>query len=239
VGLNKRRSFPALLFVARDLRRLEMEMRAAWIPALLFLSLTAVADEALWNKLQQDPHMVVLVRNAESAGNRDGANMFAWDSTGKCTGESTLTATGRTRARKYGSVFAMRGVTPVVISSPVCRCTETAQIACGRCLTDPGLRQRPPEDRRGQEAFLNTASALLGKQRGNLPVVFVNHRFNIDVLTMELIDTGELLAGTVTEDGEIEVLGNIRLEMWENFLAKCSTTHVPRPDGLRCTSAAG
>ncbi len=187
-------------------------MRATWIFALLFSPLAAIADEALWQKLQQDPHMVVLMRNAESTGNRDGANMLAWDATGKCAGESTLTEKGRAQAKEIGAVFAKRGITPVVISSPMCRCKETAQIAFGKYLIDPDLRQRPPEDRQGQEAFLATASALLSKHRSKSPIVFVNHRPNIDALTMELINIGELLVGTLTANGEIEVLGRIQLE---------------------------
>jgi len=189
-----------------------MKMRTTWAIALFSVSLAAVADEALWQKLQRDPHMVVLMRNAESSGNRDGSNMLVWDSTGKCTGESTLTAEGRDQAKEVGAVFAEHGVAPIVISSPMCRCTETAQLAFGKYLTDPGLRQRPAEDVQGQEAFQAIASALLSKHRGRSPVVFVNHRPNIDALTMELINIGELLVGTLTEDGEIEVIGKIRLE---------------------------
>ena len=48
--------------------------------------------------------------------------------------------------------------------------------------------------------------------RGSAPIVFVNHRPNIDALTMELIEIGELLIGTVTEDGEVELVGKIRVE---------------------------
>jgi len=138
--------------------------------------------------------------------------MLVWDSTGKCAGESTLTAEGRDQARRVGAVFAGHGVRPIVISSPMCRCTETAQLAFGKYLTDPGLRQKAAEDVEGQEAFQEVASALLSKHRGKLPIVFVNHRPNIDALAMELINIGELLVGTLAEDGEIEVLGKIRLE---------------------------
>ena len=73
-------------------------MRATWVIVLISLSFAAIADETLWQKLQRDPHMVVLMRNAESSGNRDGANMLVWDSSGKCIGESTLTAEGRDQA---------------------------------------------------------------------------------------------------------------------------------------------
>ena len=179
---------------------------------LLAASFSAVADEYLWGQLQNDPHMVVLMRNAESSGNKDGANMLVWDSTGKCAGESTLTPLGREQAEAIGAAFAERGVKPIVISSPMCRCKETARIAFGDYETDPGLRQTSTADTEGQEVFQATASALLRKHRGKLPIVFVNHRPNIDAMTMELIKIGELLVGSVTEDGEIEVLGRILLE---------------------------
>jgi hypothetical protein len=47
---------------------------------------------------------------------------------------------------------------------------------------------------------------------GAAPIVFVSHRPNIDLLTMELIDSGELLVGKVTGNGEIDVLGKIRIQ---------------------------
>jgi len=186
-------------------------MPALWIIMLSSLSLAASADEALWQSLRRDSNMVVLVRNAESSGNRDGANMLVWDSTGKCAGESTLTASGSIQAKRIGAEFERRGIKATVISSPMCRCTETAKIAFGKYLTHPGLRQKATDDVQGQEEFDAVASALLSKHRGKSPIVFVNHRPNIDALTMELIKLGELLVGTVAEDGEIEVLGKIRL----------------------------
>ena len=131
----------------------------------------------------------------------------AWDASGKCEGESTLTAEGKSQAKRIGVAFAEHGIRPTVISSPMCRCTETAQIAFGKYSTDPDLRQKPTADALGQEMFQARASELLRQNRGNAPIVFVNHRPNIDSLTMELIDIGELLIGSVTEDGEVEVIG--------------------------------
>ena len=187
-------------------------MRALWIIMLSSWSFSAVANDVLWESLRRDSNMVVLMRNAESTGNRDRANMLVWDSTGKCVGESMLTASGRSQARRIGAEFEKRGIQATVISSPMCRCTETAKIAFGKYLTDPVLRQYPLDDVQGQASFHEVASALLSKYRGESPMVFVNHRPNIDTLTMELVNIGELLVGTVTKDGEIDVLGKIRLE---------------------------
>ncbi|MCP5413377.1 MAG: histidine phosphatase family protein [Chromatiaceae bacterium] len=188
------------------------KMRITLMISILLLSFVAVADNGLWLKLQYEPNMVVVMRNAESSGNRDGNNMFAWDSSGKCIGESTLTPEGKTQAQRIGEAFARRGIEPLVITSPMCRCRETAQIAFGKFVTDPELRQKPPESDQGFETFQTVAGTMLAEHRGMLPVVFVNHRPNIDALTMELLKIGELLVGVITEDGEIETLGIIQLE---------------------------
>jgi phosphohistidine phosphatase SixA len=207
------RTQTTLCFVCvAQFQRLEIKMRTTLFVILLFLSSVGAADELLWQKVEQEPNIVVFMRNAESSGNRDGSNMLKWDSSGKCIGESTLTSTGRVQAKRVGEAFEKRGIKPLVISSPMCRCKETAQIAFGEFLTDPDLRQRPAIDTVSQEAFQKTASELFTKHRGKSPIVFVNHRPNIDALTMELISIGELLVGTLDEDGEIEVLGKIRLE---------------------------
>jgi len=187
-------------------------MRVIWMVSFLFVLSSATADESLWRMLKQDPNMIVLMRNSESSGNRDGANMLNWDASGECKGESTLTDDGKAHARKIGAAFSKHGIRPKAISSPMCRCTETAEIAFGEYLTAPELRQKPSEDTQGQDAFQAKAGELLGIHRGSTPIAFVNHRPNIDSLTLELIDIGDLLIGVVAESGEIEVVGKIRVE---------------------------
>jgi phosphohistidine phosphatase SixA len=187
-------------------------MRISLKISVLLLSFSAFADDALWQKLQQEPNMIVVMRNAESSGNRDGTNMLTWDSSGKCIGESTLTVEGKTQAKRMGEAFTKRGIKPLVITSPMCRCRETAQIAFGEFVTDPELRQMPPENAQALEVFQTIAGTMLAEHRGRTPVVFVNHRPNIDALTMELLKIGELLVGVITEDGEVETLGRINLE---------------------------
>jgi hypothetical protein len=94
----------------------------------------------------------------------------------------------------------------------MCRCKETAHIAFGEFISDPDLRQRPLGNDQALEAFQAVAATMLAEHRGKAPIVFVNHRPNIDALTMELLNIGELLVGVITEDGEIETLGIIQLE---------------------------
>jgi len=187
-------------------------MRAIFTFTLLLVTFNAIADDLLWIRLQQDPNMVVVMRNTESSGNKDGSNMLAWDESGNCMGESKLTKDGKAHANRIGEAFARHGISPLAISSPMCRCTETAKIAFGKYVTDPDLRQSANSNAERLEQFQARANTLLAEYRGKTPIAFVNHRPNIDALTMELLDPGEMLIGTVTENGEIEVLGKIQVD---------------------------
>ena len=79
-------------------------------------------------------------------------------------------------------------------------------------MTDPDLRQGSASDPAGLKAFQARARELLRQHRGQTPIVFVNHRPNIDALTMELLGIGDLLVGRISEDGEVEVFGTIQVD---------------------------
>jgi phosphohistidine phosphatase SixA len=168
----------------------------------------ALAEGALWERLGTEAGLVVLMRHAQPAG----GNALTWDESGSCKGESMLTADGRAHARRIGEAFASRGIKPVVISSPMCRCRDTAQLAFGENLvTDGALREISSADAQRAKLFERKAQSLIKSRRGPVPVVFVSHQPNIDLLTMELIDHGDLLLGRANDKGEIEVLGKIEV----------------------------
>lgn len=183
------------------MRRLALALAAALLP------LTASADESLWQRLKTEPHLVVLTRHTES----QGRNLLAWDESGNCRGEAVLTGKGRRQARDLGERLAALGIRPAaVISSPMCRCRDTARLAFGsEPVTDPELREVASADGARTAAFVQRAQELVARHRGAGPVVFVSHRPNIDQLTMEILDEGDLLVGRAAENGEIEVLGRI------------------------------
>ncbi len=178
------------------------------IAALLAAALPSAvhADDTLWDRLKSDANMIVLMRHTESTG----GHPLAWDETGGCRGELVLSAKGKAHAQRLGEAFASRGITPVVISSPMCRCLQTAREAFDTPpLSDPDLREVASADAARAKAHEAKALALIARSRGKVPIVFVSHRPNIDQLTMELIADGELLVGEVDEHGGIEVLGRI------------------------------
>src|ERR1700704_3438547 len=63
--------------------------------------------------------------------------------------------------------------------------------------------------RKRTSAFERKAQSLIASHRGSSPVVFVSHRPNIDLLSLELIGEGELLVARSDENGDLTVLGKI------------------------------
>ena len=179
---------------------------------LLFLGALALpvsANDLLWEKLRTEANLVVLMRHTQPAG----GNPLTWDESGTCKGEAMLTAAGKAHARKIGDEFAKHGIKPTVISSPMCRCRDTARIAFGDAVvTDAALREIASADLERSNVFERKAQSLISSHRGSSPVVFVSHRPNIDLLSLELISEGELLVGRANEKGEFELLGKIAVQ---------------------------
>jgi len=168
----------------------------------------AWADDMLWKSLQTESNLVVLMRHTQPAG----GNPLTWDASGNCKGESMLTPSGEAHAKRIGGAFTSHGVKPRVISSPMCRCRDTARIAFGDdVVTDENLREVATADSDRMKRFERSAQSLIAGYRGSAPVVLVSHRPNIDQLTMELIEEGELLVGRAKANGEIDLLGKIKV----------------------------
>lgn len=181
-------------------------MRFPVVLFLLSVPLHAMANDALWKRLQTEPNLVVVIRH-EKPGT---GNPQTWDPSGQCQGERMLTDAGRAAARRLGEQFRQRQITPIVLSSPMCRTRDTAILAFGTAETDPDLREIGSADQKQKKIFLAKAKQLLLKHRGDKPVVLVSHLPNIDALTFEIIAPGEMLIGKIGNDGEVEVAGRIK-----------------------------
>lgn len=181
-------------------------MRKLAIVVFLGAAAAAHADEVLWARIKMESNIVILTRHMQSAGGKP----LVWDESGACQGEARLTAEGRSDSQKLGKLFSGQSIKPLVISSPMCRCRETATLAFGNALVDPDLREIASADTERLRAFDRKAASLLLEHRGRTPIVFVSHRPNIELLTLELVDEGELVVGKVSDSGQVEVLG----KMW-------------------------
>jgi phosphohistidine phosphatase SixA len=193
--------FPALVAV-----RLAM-MAMAWGASL---PVQAQADEALWTTVRSEPNIVLVLRHGEIAPQR-GQSGTTYDASGQCRDEVMLSAKGRQTSERVGQIFRERGVRPHVVSSAMCRTRDTAMLAFGAAELDAALRESFSGDQQRFREFLDASTRWILRYRGTMPLVLVMHLPNIDSLTGEQPEHGEMLVARSTPKGELDVLGRIVL----------------------------
>jgi broad specificity phosphatase PhoE len=173
----------------------------AWCPL-------AGADDALW-ALLKGGGQIVLVRHAlttPGTGDPDGMKLD------DCSTQRNLNNEGRADARKLGAAFRAR-VVPVgqVLSSPWCRCIETAQLAFGQT---PGILPALGNlfgraERAGQQ--IGELKPLVSRRPANGNLVLVSHGSTILALTGISPQTSEMVVLTPQEGGRFTIAGRMRV----------------------------
>ena len=140
---------------------------------------------------------MVLIRHAVTTpGAGDPPGMRLDD----CSTQRNLTDEGRAHARRIGEEWKKRAV-PVdrVLSSPWCRCLETARLAFGKAEVAEALSNLfgRPENRERQAHELR---ALVDKHAGKGSLVLVTHGSTIAALTGVNPATGEMV---ILRDGAL------------------------------------
>jgi broad specificity phosphatase PhoE len=148
----------------------------------------------------------IFVRHAlTTPGVGDPPNMRLSD----CTTQRNLSDEGRQHARRVGEAFRARAI-PVdrILSSPWCRCLETARLAFGSPETWAPLGNLfgRPENRAGQVEALR---ALASERRAGGNVVLVTHGSTISALTGISPATAEMVVVTPQGEGRFVVAGRL------------------------------
>jgi broad specificity phosphatase PhoE len=184
--------------------------RLATLAMVVLLSTLAVprsaaADERLWSRLRGGGH-VILVRHAlTTPGVGDPAGMRLDD----CGSQRNLSEEGRRDARALGEAFRARGIAVErVLTSPWCRCIETAQLAFGAGEPWPALGNLygRPEHRARQ---VTAMQALVGTRGRGGNLVLVSHGSTIAALTGVAPDTSEMVIVAPQGSGRFEVIGRL------------------------------
>ena len=138
----------------------------------------ARADDAIWEAMRA-PGAVIVVRHAYAPGSFDPPDAKLED----CSTQRNLDDNGRAQARRVGEAFRAHGVTVGrVLSSPRCRCLDTARLAFGKvepwevlqgALRDTELRKR----------LLIPVKQAIADHRDGPPLVLVTHGSVISDLT--------------------------------------------------------
>jgi broad specificity phosphatase PhoE len=162
-------------------------MRIAFL-LLLFFSAPAIASEALWSLLKGGGQVVLIRHAVTTPGSGDPPGMHLDD----CSTQRNLSDEGRQHARRIGEEFRKRQI-PVerVLSSPWCRCLETARLAFGKAEVarplDNLFGRHENRDRQIQEL-----RSLMKASRG-ANWVLVSHGSTIQALTGISPATGEMV----------------------------------------------
>jgi phosphohistidine phosphatase SixA len=176
--------------------------------AVLLLASPAAAadDEALWTLLAGGGQVVLIRHGLTTPGVGDPPGFRLED----CSTQRNLNEEGRRESRRVGEAFRTRSIrVERVLSSPWCRCVETAQLAFGgaeRWEPLSNLFGRP--ERRAEQ--VSQMQGLVSEPRGGGTLVLVSHGSTISALTGINPDTAEMVIVTPQGGGKFAVAGRLR-----------------------------
>jgi broad specificity phosphatase PhoE len=165
-------------------------MRLAAALVAFTVSTGAAADEKLWSLLGNGGQVVLIRHTITTPGVGDPPGMRLDD----CSTQRNLTDAGRRHARRIGEEFRARAIPLArVVSSPWCRCLETARLAFNReaeVSTALSNLFGRPENREPQ---LRQLRSMVAAQPAGGNLVLVTHGSTIAALTGISPDTGEMV----------------------------------------------
>src|SRR5216117_1064847 len=191
-----------------------LECRAMWfvqrvIPwlVLALVASPAHAADTVWEALQTAGSIVVL-RHSFAPGGFDPPDARLDD----CSTQRNLDDSGRRQARLIGEAFRQNGIAVgAVLSSPRCRCLDTARLAFGQGRAW-GALQGALNDPERRERQLGEIRKAIAAHSGELPLVLVTHGSVITDLTGLSIRMGEFLVPRRAADGSHPVAGQLYVE---------------------------
>lgn len=157
--------------------------------ALALACAPAHADDALWDALRQGGHVLYIRHSETTPGVGDPPGFKLAD----CATQRNLSDEGRAQARRMGEALRARKV-PIgeVLSSPWCRCVETAELAFGRHQLWPALSNLHARHE-SAERQVRELRPRIAAYRGKDNLVLVAHGSVASALMGEYLAMGEVL----------------------------------------------
>lgn len=163
-------------------------------------------DDALWRLLKAGGQVVLMRHAVTTEGVGDPPGMVLAD----CSTQRNLSDAGRGHARQVGEAFRAHGVAvSQVVSSPWCRCLETARLAF---RTEPEVSTALSNlfgrsDTDGRQ--VSQMKALVSRRPAAGNVAMVSHGSTILALTGVSPATGEMVIVTPQGGGKFVVAGRL------------------------------
>jgi phosphohistidine phosphatase SixA len=180
--------------------------RALAALCLAALSLAAQADEALWTLLRGGGQVLFIRHATTTPGVGDPAGFRLED----CKTQRNLSEDGRAEARRLGEALRARDV-PIgeVLSSPWCRCHETARLAFGREAKSWRALSNLFGRREAADAQVREMRARIAGYRGKGNLVLVSHGSAALPLTGISPQQAEIIVLTPGDGERFSVAGRI------------------------------
>jgi broad specificity phosphatase PhoE len=179
------------------------------MPLVLAVGMVSAADaaEPIWEALRT-PGSVVVLRHSYAPGTFDPPGARLED----CSTQRNLDEDGKAQARRIGEAFRRHRIAVgTVLSSPRCRCLDTARLAFGQArpwdvlqgaLRDDGLRQRQ----------LVEIRKAIADHRDGPPLVLVTHGSVVTDLTGLNVRMGAFVVLRRPPDGRHAVVGELYVD---------------------------
>jgi phosphohistidine phosphatase SixA len=170
---------------------------------LLAVALPVYGADELWDLLRAGGQ-VVLIRHTlttPGAGDPDGFRLE------DCSTQRNLSEEGRGHAKRIGEAFRLHRI-PVdrVLTSPWCRCVETASLAFGKAEISSALSNLFGRSENRQKQ-VDELTALVGEPRAGGNLVLVTHGSTVLALTRVPVSMGEIMVLTPHGDGRFALAG--------------------------------
>ena len=190
--------------------RLPSLTRIAWLAALCvgaWALAEAQAPATVWDALRE-PGTVVVLRHSYAPGGFDPPDARLDD----CSTQRNLDATGRSQARRVGEAFRQHGVAVgAVLSSPRCRCLDTARLAFGQVESWAPLQGALSDEARRRAQVADIGVRIAAHSSG-APLVLVTHGSVVTDLTGLNVRMGEFVVLRRTADGGRVVAGQLYVD---------------------------
>jgi phosphohistidine phosphatase SixA len=171
----------------------------------------AFAQGDAWALLKQPGH-VVFMRHSDAPGSGGFGDPPGYR-LDDCATQRNLSDEGRAHAKRAGEAFRKHGLAfDRVLTSPWCRCKETAQLALGKeAEIFTPLSNLVGRSQHRDEQVKALRVYLAGLQP-NVRVLFVTHGVVINALTGVSPASGEMVIVKPGPGGEPKVAGRLRVD---------------------------
>ncbi len=178
-------------------------LRTVFISFLMSMSsLSVAASEKALHEVLASPHHLLMMRHADAPGYSDPAGFDL----NNCASQRNLGANGKKQAAGIGAWLKTQGIPQAkVLSSPWCRCMETAKLLnVGDVQSENSLGSFFENRADGKEQTLLLEKKIKQEisKPNRRPLILVTHQVNIQAYTGETVSSGQMVLVKVNANGQ-------------------------------------